>query len=249
MSRKFTPLLDGSEPLPPTATALAALAGVSIEALNDRCFCIGLDRTELRTALESTLGLPGLFELVRERCPHLFAAHPVFVAPAQLRRMAEVVQAIETVVALPSYREAVLARAPAIARHDLGGQRGVFFGFDFHVEETGFGLIEINTNAGGAMLNAVVARAQRACCPSIEQLLPPSAPPRAAAPERVRRPRRAPRNWRRGSWRCFAASGRAPAMSGRCAASPSSTRRPSGNTSTRNSCCSNSCSSARAGRR
>ncbi|MCM2318901.1 MAG: hypothetical protein NDI93_06170 [Pseudomonas sp.] len=175
MPRKFTPLLDGSESLPPTATALAALAGVSIEALNDRCFCIGLDRAELRTALESTIGLPGLFELVRERCPHLFAAHPVFVAPAQLTRMAEVVQAIETVVALPAYRDAVLARAPAIARHDPGGPRGVFFGFDFHVEESGFGLIEINTNAGGAMLNAVLARAQRACCPSIEQLLPPSA--------------------------------------------------------------------------
>lgn len=175
MSKPVSSLLDSDTTFLSTAAAAAALTGVSIEALNDRCFCIGLDRDELRTALESTLGLPGLFELVRERCPHLFAAHPVFVAPAQLTRMAEVVQAIETVVALPAYRETVLARAPAIARHDPGGPRGVFFGFDFHVEESGFGLIEINTNAGGAMLNAVVARAQRACCPSIEQLLPPSA--------------------------------------------------------------------------
>ena len=30
------------------------------------------------------------------------------------------------------------------------------------------GLIEINTNAGGAMLNAVLARAQRACCAAID---------------------------------------------------------------------------------
>ena len=40
----------------------------------------------------------------------------------------------------------------------------MFFGYDFYVAENSFGLIEINTNAGGAMLNAVLARAQRACC-------------------------------------------------------------------------------------
>lgn len=39
-------------------------------------------------------------------------------------------------------------------------------GYDFHLSERGPALIEINTNAGGAMLNAVLARAQRACCPS-----------------------------------------------------------------------------------
>jgi hypothetical protein len=51
----------------------------------------------------------------------------------------------------------------------------VFFGYDFHVTEGGFGLIEINTNAGGAMLNAVLARAQRACCAAIAHLVPTAA--------------------------------------------------------------------------
>ncbi|MES2819998.1 MAG: hypothetical protein V4812_13535 [Pseudomonadota bacterium] len=158
-----------------SSSAIArACGGCSIEALNSRCFCIGLDSEALRLALESELGQPGLFELVQQRCPYLFAAHPVFVAPAQLARMAEVVRAVESVVALPAYREQVLARSPAIARHDPGA-KGVFFGYDFHVAEDGFGLIEINSNAGGAMLNAVLARAQRACCPGIEQLLPPAA--------------------------------------------------------------------------
>ncbi len=174
MPKRFMPLLDSDETFLPAATAAASLAGLSMETLNSRCFCIGLDSRELHKALESTLGLPGLFDLVHQRCPHLFAAHPVFVAPSHLARMAQVVAAVEAVVALPAYREEVLVRAPAIARHDPGA-KGVFFGFDFHVEEAGFGLIEINTNAGGAMLNAVVARAQRACCPSVEQLLPPSA--------------------------------------------------------------------------
>lgn len=78
--------------------------------------------------------------------------------------MAEVAAAVEAVTALPKYREHVLAKAPAIARHDPGGALGVFFGYDFHVGEGSLGVIEINTNAGGAMLNAVMARAHHACC-------------------------------------------------------------------------------------
>ena len=150
---------------------------VSMEVLNSECFCISLDTAALRQALESEIGQPGLFELIQQRCPYLFAARPVFLSHAHMTRMARVVQAIESVVALPAYRDQVLAAAPPIARHDPGGAKGVFFGYDFHVAEDGFGLIEINTNAGGAMLNAVLARAQRACCPAIDALL--SAPTNA----------------------------------------------------------------------
>lgn len=174
MTELVTPPLDQHADFLSNSKAAAALAGVSIETLNSRCFCISLDQAALRDALESTLGQPGLFDLVRQRCPYLFAAHPVFIAPAHLQRMAAVVRAIESVVALPAYREQVLAGSPAIAQRNPGGAKGVFFGYDFHVAEEGFGLIEINSNAGGAMLNTVLARAQRACCPAIEQLLPPA---------------------------------------------------------------------------
>jgi hypothetical protein len=37
-------------------------------------------------------------------------------------------------------------------------------GYDFHITADGPQLIEVNTNAGGAFLNAVLAQAQRACC-------------------------------------------------------------------------------------
>ncbi|CAN5834040.1 hypothetical protein BH11PSE3_BH11PSE3_46330 [soil metagenome] len=37
-------------------------------------------------------------------------------------------------------------------------------GYDFHVTASGPKLIEVNTNAGGAFLNATLARAHRACC-------------------------------------------------------------------------------------
>ncbi len=79
-------------------------------------------------------------------------------------------RAIESVVALPAYRSRVLDVAPAIARHDPGSAKGVFFGYDFHLRGDAVGLIEINTNAGGAMLNAVMARAHRACCLDRKQL-------------------------------------------------------------------------------
>lgn len=163
-----------SQPSPstPIATIPAFVAG-SIEALNSDCFCISLDSEALRLALESEIGQPGLFDLVQQRCPHLFAARPVFVSHTHMARMAQVVRAVELVVALPAYRAEVLSRSPAIAQHDPGGAKGVFFGYDFHVTEGGFGLIEINTNAGGAMLNSVLARAQRACCPAIDELMPP----------------------------------------------------------------------------
>ena len=162
-------------PLLATPLAIASRHGVSIQALNSECFCVSLDTEALRRALQAEMGPPDLFALVRERCPYVFAARPVFVSQAHTARMAALVQAIESVVALPAYREAVLARSTAIARHDPGGALGVFFGYDFHVTEGGFGLIEINTNAGGAMLNAVLARAQRVCCPAMAHLVPPPA--------------------------------------------------------------------------
>jgi hypothetical protein len=143
-----------------------------IEELNSECLCISLDASALRQALEAHIGQTDLFELIQQRCPYLFSARPVFVSPAHMARMAALVRAVESVVALPAYREEVLARSPAIARHDPGGALGVFFGYDFHVAAGGFGLIEINTNAGGAMLNAVLARAQRACCPAVQEMVP-----------------------------------------------------------------------------
>ena len=134
------------------------------EQLNKHCFCLSLNRDVLRQALLDELKTPQLINLIEERCPYLFSARPVFVSQSQIQRMADVVAAVEEVVAMPSYRQYVLADAPAIARHDPGGAKGVFFGYDFHVSEDDIGLIEINTNAGGAMLNAVMARAHQACC-------------------------------------------------------------------------------------
>lgn len=145
--------------------------GLAVELLNSQCFCISLRDGSMKQALKEELAAPEIFALIEERCPHLFSARPVFVSVSQTERMAQVVQAIESVVAMPSYRAEILAHAPEIARHDPGGAKGVFFGYDFHLREDQLGLIEVNTNAGGAMLNAVLARAQHACCGVMDAII------------------------------------------------------------------------------
>lgn len=164
----MSPDLTTVEPLPVAAEAMQ----FSAEDLNKACACISLEQDALRRALESELGVPGMYDLVAARCPHVFAAQPVFVSSSHVAAMDKVIAAVETVVALPAYRESALAAAAPIARHSPRGAKGVFFGYDFHVGEDGIGLIEINTNAGGAMLNAALVRAQRACCEAVENIFP-----------------------------------------------------------------------------
>jgi hypothetical protein len=152
-----------------------------IETLNTDCFCVSLDADALQRAIEADPAARGLGKLIAERCPHLFAALPVFVSRAHVDEMAKVIRAVEQVAALPSYRHAALAWASEIARHDPA-THGVFMGYDFHLGADGPRLIEINTNAGGAMLNAVLGRAQRACCEDVASL--DSGPVRADELER-----------------------------------------------------------------
>ena len=160
------------EPRPNADGVLRTSCGADAQRLNSSCFCISLDRQALDAVLEDELNDSYITELMRERCPHVFAERPVFIPAAQLQRLVETVDAIEKVVAMPAWREQALALAPPIARHDTRGVKGVLFGYDFHAEGETVGLIEINTNAGGAMLNAMLARAQRACCADVEPLLP-----------------------------------------------------------------------------
>ncbi len=86
---------------------------------------------------------------------NLFANSPVFVSEYVLARQSEIIAAIESVIALSAYQSHVLNYAPKTA-HFLSKAKGVFFGYDFHIDENGNSkLIEINTNAGGALLNAL----------------------------------------------------------------------------------------------
>ncbi len=153
-------LLDVPNASPPVAP-LPDDCREAAAALNRACICVSVDHEVLRHALEEGEGV-SYAELIATR-PHLFSDTKVFVGEAHLRRMADLINAIEHVVTLPAYRERVLAHAPAIARHTARAA-GVFLGYDFHLGVDGPRLIEINTNAGGGLLNAKLLRAQRACC-------------------------------------------------------------------------------------
>lgn len=151
------------------------------EALNQSCHCIAVDPAKLRSALESSPLSMGVYDAILRDRPHLFASNPVFLARAQLDEMQTIIAAIETVIRSAPFGAEVAASAPAIARRDFG-PRGVFLGYDFHLGPTGPQLIEINTNAGGALLNTVLAAAQQACCADVETILGASASsPRALA--------------------------------------------------------------------
>lgn len=141
-----------------------------IEALNRSCFCLSLDQDALRRELEDDYALRDLHPSLASSHPHLFSAVPVFVSRRHVEGMAKIIEAVEAVVALPAYRMQVMQWAPAIAAFDPGAL-GVYFGFDFHLGAQGPMLIEINTNAGGALMNTVLARAQRACCTGMNTLM------------------------------------------------------------------------------
>lgn len=145
----------------------APLPRLSAEALNRGCACRTLDPARLRSQLETDASLAGLVAEIGRTRPHLLSTTAAFISAGDLHRIEEVVAALERVVALPRYREAALARAPEIARREFG-PRGVFLGIDFHLSAAGPRLIEINTNAGGALINAALARAQAACCSGLD---------------------------------------------------------------------------------
>jgi hypothetical protein len=146
----------------------------TVEGLNKACFCRTLNADRLRELLESDPNLAGLAQSIARTRPHLFASTVVFVLPAMAATIAATVAAIESVISLPAYQAAALARAPVIAQHAFG-PAGAFMGYDFHLGPQGPRLIEINTNAGGAMLTAALARAQRACCEAMHWAFTPNA--------------------------------------------------------------------------
>jgi hypothetical protein len=137
-------------------------------ALNHGCLCHTLDAHQLQAQLENDPALAGLAQHIVQTRPHLFSSSAVFLAQNTFDTLVATVAAIERIVALPAYRQQALARAPAIAQHAFG-PLGVHMGYDFHVNEDGLRLIEINTNAGGALLNTALARAQKACCETMSR--------------------------------------------------------------------------------
>jgi hypothetical protein len=142
--------------------------------LNKSCFCMTLDRDHLCQTIQDVMGDPAFCREHVVTRPHLYSNVPVFLPASAVMAMQKIVVEIDEISKLPAYRQRVMSWAPAIAQADHG-PAGAFMGYDFHLDDQGPRLIEINTNAGGGILNAMLAQAQRACCAEMtESLLLPA---------------------------------------------------------------------------
>lgn len=142
------------------------------DALNRGCVCQTLRPDLLRTQLERDPRLLGLQQSLSQTHPHLFASTVVFLSQAMFESIEATVASIERVSALPGWHRQLEATHGAAG---LPGHAplGAFMGYDFHIAAQGPQLIEVNTNAGGAFLNAALARAQVACCAAMDHALTP----------------------------------------------------------------------------
>lgn len=142
----------GVRPTHPDAVLMDLMAS-SDEVLNGDCHSALLDHAALQRALQTQGG--AWHGLVTERCQHLFAGVPVFITAAQMQQMRAVIDAVERVV---NNRKWGVESGEWMQR----STKGVFFGYDFHLNSDGAHLIEINSNAGGGFLNALLLDSQRA---------------------------------------------------------------------------------------
>ncbi|ASJ73642.1 hypothetical protein [Granulosicoccus antarcticus] len=138
------------------------------DRLNQHCLCTTLDRKRLEDAVGRAVDDPEFNVEHLESRPNLLSNVLVFLSSDELANMQGIVDAIEAVARLPFYQRTVLAWAPESAQSDFGPV-GAFMGYDFHLDSSGPKLIEVNTNAGGAFINALLASAQKACCSEMER--------------------------------------------------------------------------------
>jgi len=130
------------------------------KTFNSCCACQTLDADALIRSVESqTVGgieLPPL-------PAHMFAAEQVFLSQRDFAAIQATVDAVESVVRQDAWVELVKPDV-ALEHFPFPKTQSIFTSYDFHIGDAGPGLIEINTNAGGALLAAEAALAHRTCC-------------------------------------------------------------------------------------
>jgi len=105
-----------------------------------------------RQALNDKINLEGgaFAQAVAPIQHQLFSNAILSLTSAQIDKMRAVIAAVEEVAGKPEPDAAL----------------GVFYGYDFHVNAEGVHLIEVNTNAGGGFLNALLIESQQVELPS-----------------------------------------------------------------------------------
>lgn len=99
------------------------------------------------------------------------AAAPLYIPQAAFAAMRDTIAAIHRIAALPGWQAQALAEAPASAAFNPG-HPGVLYGYDFHLGAERPQLIEINSNAGGALISTALLAAQNSCCRELHGVIP-----------------------------------------------------------------------------
>lgn len=144
-------------------TTCGNVENLNAAVLNQTCFCKTLDQHRLTEIFRTDAVSRDLLATH----PQLFSNIATFISKKDVALIAESIQAIERVISLPSYKEKVLSEAHPHTQYN-SQTAGVFMGYDFHLGQDRPKLIEINTNAGGAFLNAVLSSAHLGCCPPMQ---------------------------------------------------------------------------------
>lgn len=136
------------------------MGGNTADDLNRSCFCKTLNRTQLHSFLQAD----EINQDVLVSQPQLFSNTSVFISSSHAEQMRCIVDAVTRVVKLPGYSKHILTEAYGHITSEGMAAEGVFMGYDFHMSDLGPQVIEVNTNAGGAFLNAALVSAQVECC-------------------------------------------------------------------------------------
>jgi hypothetical protein len=118
------------------------------EKLNRECRCTTLCEKTLQEKLTG----------IRVARPNLFSETTTYLSENDYVQIKELIRVSEKIISDPFYQQTILERK------STPYASGVFMGYDFHLTDEGARLIEINTNAGGAYLNLILARSQEECC-------------------------------------------------------------------------------------
>ncbi len=131
--------------------------------INQNCTCVTLNQEKLKDQLEKTGLLKGIYQEIILTRPYLFSSTMVLISEEDSEKMKRLIEIIENIIHSHDFEQKIFQDVPEVARFNPR-TKGVFMGYDFHLTESGPKLIEINTNAGGVLLNAELAQAQSYCC-------------------------------------------------------------------------------------
>jgi hypothetical protein len=118
---------------------------IQADFLNKHCHCKTLDKEKLEY-------------------PQFFSPHPHFIAEKDLKSIGQFIGAYERLLTHEDVRTRFLSRLDQPAG---AVEAGIFNSYDFHIGNTGPQLIEINSNAAGAVVSLFAAEKILQCCNGI----------------------------------------------------------------------------------